>query len=94
MCMCPILKNQDMVISIFILYTQNHTLKVTHFGRLFTDFGPVQVAVLRFVDHMTAAVEAQDVIPHAARSAGLHLVFVTEKFLSSLPSAIVQTSVG
>lgn len=43
---------------------------------------------------MSLLVEAQDVIPHTAGPAALHLMFVSEELLPGEPPAVVQLPVG
>ena len=50
--------------------------------------------MIRLVDNTAAAVKTKDVVTHAARPAGLHLVFVSEKFLAGVAAAVVKLGVG
>jgi hypothetical protein len=46
------------------------------------------------VDHVPLLVESQDVVADTGRSPALHLVLVSEQFLSCRPSPVVQLSVS
>ena len=52
------------------------------FGGSGANLDPIQWAVIRLVDHITAAVETQDVVAHRRRSSRFDFVFVTEQFLT------------
>ena len=65
---------------------------VTYLAGSLADLDPVEAAVLRLVDDDTAAVKAEDVVAHAARTPRFHLMLVTEQFLSGVAAAIVQLS--
>ena len=49
---------------------------------------------IRFVNHISPAVEPKDIISHTAGPARFHLMFVTEQPLSCHSSSIVQFSMG
>lgn len=61
-----------------------------------TDLSPFQASAMavRLVHNVALAVKAQDVIAHAAGTARLNLVLVTEELLPGKTTAIVQLSVG
>jgi len=46
--------------------------------------------VLRLVDNDTTAVKTKDIIADAARPPRLHLVLVSEEFLSGVTTAVVE----
>ena len=48
----------------------------------------------RLVHHVSLTVEPEDVVPDAARAARLQFVFVSEEFLTSETTSIVETPVS
>ena len=61
---------------------------------LFADLRPVEVPVVRLVHHVSLTVEPEDVVPDATCSAGLQFVFVSEEFLTSETTSVVETPVS
>ena len=50
--------------------------------------------MVRLVHHVSLTVEPEDVVPDAARSARLQFVFVSEEFLTSETTSVVETPVS
>lgn len=66
----------------------------SNLARVPANLGPVQVTVVGFVDNLATAVEAEDVVANTARATRLHLVLVSEEFLSRKATTVVELSVS
>lgn len=79
-----------------VLFMASQVNESNDLGGFLTDFCPLQAAAVAvgLVHHVALAVEAQDVVAHAAGAARLNLVLVAEELLPSEASAVVEFTVG